>query len=84
LGNDFVFMSVYRWLTKDKIEVSPADHQISRALYFSDPDGNGLEVCWDTWQAAEGAEIWNGRDRPLREKTWCLNEPSDFNEIVLR
>ena len=24
-----------------------ADHGVSEAFYLSDPDGNGLELCWD-------------------------------------
>ena len=24
-----------------------ADHGVSIALYFDDPDGNGVEICWD-------------------------------------
>ena len=24
-----------------------ADHGVSQALYFNDPDGNGIELCWD-------------------------------------
>lgn len=24
-----------------------ADHGVSEALYLNDPDGNGLELCWD-------------------------------------
>lgn len=24
-----------------------SDHGVSEALYLSDPDGNGLELCWD-------------------------------------
>lgn len=24
-----------------------ADHGVSQAIYFDDPDGNGIELCWD-------------------------------------
>ncbi len=24
-----------------------ADHGVSQAVYFEDPDGNGVELCWD-------------------------------------
>lgn len=27
-----------------------SDHGVSEALYLSDPDGNGLELCWDRSQ----------------------------------
>jgi len=42
------------------VEVSPVDHGISRALYFDDPDGNGLEVYLDTRDSP--AEAWQGRN----------------------
>jgi len=39
---------LYFKLKKEKIDVSPIDHGISKSLYFSDPDGNGIEVYVDT------------------------------------
>ena len=45
------------------VEVSPVDHGISRALYFDDPDGNGLEVYLDTRDADD--ERWQGHNEPF-------------------
>lgn len=40
------------------VPVSPVDHGISKALYFSDPDGNGIEIYVDT--RASGHALWHG------------------------
>ncbi|MEH6941416.1 VOC family protein [Bacillus sp. JJ722] len=41
------------YLVKHQFEIGAADHLVSEALYFSDPDGNGIEVYYDrpadTW-----------------------------------
>ena len=39
---------LYFKLKEEKINFSPVDHGISKTLYFSDPDGNGIEVYVDT------------------------------------
>ena len=44
------------------VDVSPVDHGISKALYFADPDGNGLELYVDTRERHDGSE-WRGRNR---------------------
>lgn len=59
--------ATYRKLKQDGVSVHPVDHRISWALYFNDPDGNGVEVYWDIRQTAEGARVWQGVDRPLSE-----------------
>ncbi len=41
------------------------DHRISWAVYFSDPDGHGIEVYWDTREQPFGQGDWQGGDRPL-------------------
>lgn len=56
---------VYQRLKADGVAVYPVDHRISWALYFSDPDGNGIEVYWDTRGTEQGMDIWGGIDRPL-------------------
>lgn len=43
------------------VAVSPVDHGISKALYFDDPDGNGLEIYLDT--RATQAEAWEGQTK---------------------
>lgn len=45
------------------VAVSPVDHGISRALYFEDPSGNGLEAYVDTRDDPD--EQWDGRNRPF-------------------
>ena len=47
--------------TKD---VTAVDHGISESLYFSDPDGIGIEVYVDT-RELKGVSAWNGRSRRL-------------------
>lgn len=59
------FMAIYNKLRNDGIAVYPIDHRISWAMYFSDPDGNGIEVYWDTRGEAHGTELWEGEDRFL-------------------
>jgi len=61
------FVKTYQKLKKGGVAVYPVDHRISWALYFSDPDNNGLEVYWDTRGTEHGTDIWKGIDRPLRE-----------------
>jgi len=56
---------VYRGLRQQGIPVHAVDHRISWALYCTDPDGNGLEIYWDTRRTAHGAGQWQGIERPL-------------------
>lgn len=51
--------AVYKTLRE--LPVSPVDHGISKALYFDDPDGNGLEAYIDTHESNDRTE-WNGRN----------------------
>ena len=60
-------IETYQKIKKDGIEVYPVDHRISWALYFNDPDGNGIEVYWDTRDMQHGVESWEGKDRLLNE-----------------
>lgn len=43
------------------VSVTPVDHRISKALYFDDPDGNGVEVYLDTREET-GREEWRGEN----------------------
>lgn len=43
------------------VAVSPVDHGISKALYFVDPDGNGVAVYLGT-SAERDVEAWDGRN----------------------
>jgi catechol 2,3-dioxygenase len=42
------------------------DHGISWAAYFSDPDGNGVEVYMDRRSVQTGREGWSGKSAALR------------------
>ena len=59
------FADAYRTLIAAKIDVSPVDHQIGWGLYFTDPDGNELEIYCDTRTESDGASLWRGENRPL-------------------
>jgi len=52
----------YERLAARDVAVSPVDHRISLALYFDDPDGNGLEVYLDTREAND-RPLWHGENR---------------------
>lgn len=58
----------YRYLVEHGMRVAAVDHRISWALYFSDPDGNGLEIYCDTRDDPNGAHDWRGGDRLLTEE----------------
>lgn len=47
------------------IEFHPVDHGISWALYFADPEGNGLELFLDRRAAVGGTKSWGGASRRL-------------------
>ena len=57
--------SLYFKLKKEKIDVSPIDHGISRALYFSDPDGNWIEIYVDSRNIRKK---WKGLTKIIPEK----------------
>ncbi|WP_088007304.1 VOC family protein [Indiicoccus explosivorum] len=62
-----------RHLAESGIQFGSSDHLVSEALYFSDPDGNGIEVY---------------RDRKPEEWTWqgdqvvMTVDPLDFEELL--
>lgn len=59
------FALAYQALTEAGVRVAPVDHLISWAIYFDDPDGNGLEIYWDTRSQPHGEKLWRGRNIPL-------------------
>lgn len=61
------FAEAYRKLIDSNVKVSPVDHQIGWGVYFSDPDGNRLEIYCDTRNEPDGAPLWHGTNRPLSE-----------------
>jgi catechol 2,3-dioxygenase len=54
----------YERLRERGVEISPVDHGISKALYFDDPAGNGVEVYVDTREGRD-IEEWAGRNEPF-------------------
>lgn len=50
-------VNIYSKLKKYNIRYTPVDHGISKSIYFSDPDGNGVEVYVDTRQVRKK---WQG------------------------
>ena len=51
------------------ISVVAVDHYISWAMYFDDPDGNGLEIYCDTRTQPGGRQLWHGDNAPLENET---------------
>jgi catechol 2,3-dioxygenase len=70
------FVLAYKALTKAGVSVATVDHLISWAMYFDDPDGNGLEIYWDTREEPGGQKLWRGHNVPLPEEKilTALNE----------
>lgn len=65
LPNKVAFAQILSRLLDRGIEVEPVDHRISWGVYFSDPDGNGLEISCDTRSDPGGSAMWEGDNRPL-------------------
>lgn len=63
------FAAAYQKLLQAGITVAPVDHYISWAMYFDDPDGNGLEIYWDTRHEPGGRDLWRGENAPLEDET---------------
>ena len=56
---------IYFRLKNHKISFTQIDHGISKTIYFSDPDGNGIEVYVDTRQKRKQ---WNGMSTFIKEE----------------
>lgn len=63
------FAEAYRALTEAGIAVATVDHFISWAMYFDDPDGNGLEIYSDSRDLPDGRQLWQGENAPLDRAT---------------
>ena len=63
------FAEAYHTLRAADIAVAPVDHLISWAMYFDDPDGNGLEIYCDTRNEPGGRALWYGENAPLTDGT---------------
>lgn len=66
------FARALRSLLEAGLHVATVDHLISWAMYFDDPDGNGLEIYCDTRSEPNGRKLWQG-----------INEPLDRDEILV-
>ena len=62
------FALAYKTLRDDGVDVGAVDHLISWAMYFPDPDGNGLEIYVDTRHEPDGASLWKGINVPLEDE----------------
>jgi catechol 2,3-dioxygenase len=62
------FAKAYEALTQAGVDVGVVDHLISWAMYFDDPDGNGLEIYWDTRAEPHGKQLWHGQNIRLTEE----------------
>lgn len=67
VANKTDFASVLQKLRGAGVQVNPVDHLISWAMYFTDPDGNGLEIYVDTRSEPDGASLWNGVNTRIDE-----------------
>jgi catechol 2,3-dioxygenase len=56
--------ALYRRLEVAHVAAKPVDHGISKVLYFSDPDGNGVEAYIDT-RAINNRFHWGEESSPL-------------------
>ena len=65
LDNFKELADVYFKLKKYNIGFTPIDHGISKTIYFSDPDQNGIEVYVDTMQTRKK---WEGTSTFIREE----------------
>jgi catechol 2,3-dioxygenase len=63
------FAEAYKTLIDGGVSVATVDHFISWAMYFDDPDGNGLEIYWDTRGEPGGKALWGGENQPLPSET---------------
>ncbi len=63
------FALAFRALREAGISVLAVDHYISWAMYFDDPDGNGLEIYRDTRSEPGGHTLWHGDNAPLDDDT---------------
>jgi catechol-2,3-dioxygenase len=53
--------SLHDRLAQDDVEILPLSHGNTLSIYFNDPEGNGLEVFWDTpWHVQQPqGKVWD-------------------------
>mgnify|MGYP006288329909 CR=1 FL=1 len=59
------FAAAREALAEAGVSARAVDHGISWALYFRDPDDQGVEIYLDRRDAPDGTERWRGRTRPI-------------------
>ena len=66
------------------IEISPLTHGNALSIYFNDPEGNGLEVFWDTpWHVAQPmARPWDPTMEEAEALAWVEAEFRDAPGFV--
>ena len=62
LGDEAELGRAARRLEEHRVPYVAIDHGISKALYFADPDGHGIELYVDT---RERRDRWDGFSEPL-------------------
>ena len=63
--DQIAFATIYKNLVDAKVRITTTDHTICWSMYFTDPEGNGLEVYWDTRDLPGKSPLWQGKDLPL-------------------
>ena len=67
---------MYQRLKAKHVPITVSDHTISIGIYFSDPDGNGLEVYYE-----QPRSEWN-RERPFSEQGAKGRFPGPWDEMI--
>ena len=62
VANENELKALYQKLKQNGIVLTPVDHGISKAFYFADSDGNGIEVYVDT---RHKRTAWGGKELVL-------------------
>ncbi|WP_319799495.1 VOC family protein [Jeotgalibacillus aurantiacus] len=65
--------AIIEHLAEHQIRLGASDHLVSEALYFSDPDGNGIEIYRDR---EPGEWSWN------RDQVRMTVDPLDFEDVL--
>ncbi|MFD4929549.1 VOC family protein [Peribacillus butanolivorans] len=72
-----------RHLLQTEYRFGASDHDVSEALYITDPDGNGIEVYWDRptsdWKWSNG-EVAMGTD-PLDGNSLLAESDAEWNGL---
>ena len=67
---------MYQRLKDKSVPIHVSDHTVSIGVYFSDPDGNGLEVYYELPRSQ-----WN-RERPFSERGEKGRFPGPWDEAL--